>query len=61
MSDTPIFYATTGAVMADQTFPCSMATCLDLIADDIRCQHGNDSGACSECRNGVDPTTGDVA
>lgn len=28
---------------------------------ELTCQHGNTSGACPECRNGVDPTTGDVA
>lgn len=28
---------------------------------ELTCQHGNASGACSECRNGIDPTTGDVA
>jgi hypothetical protein len=28
----PIFHETIGAVMADPTFPCSMATALDLVS-----------------------------
>jgi hypothetical protein len=31
------------------------------LADDPRCPHGNVSGLCTACANGIDPATGDVA
>lgn len=34
---------------------------MSLADDGLSCPHGNPSGDCPECRNGIDPTTGDVA